>query len=137
MNSSSIFISSSGESRVKRLRIGTPSLARRSNLRRISYFSFITNSSFIFRDDGAGKKCSALRFSRPSDVRTGPVSSRLGTRRGADSASPKLGSSTVAISGRSIFDSEIFVFVKKSAPKISPICVKLRDSYENSNAYVP
>ena len=37
MNSSSISISSKVESIVKRLRKGTPNLARRSNLRRVSY----------------------------------------------------------------------------------------------------
>ena len=54
MNSSSIFISSRGESIVNRLRIGTPILDRRSNLRRISYFSFISASSDILRGATVG-----------------------------------------------------------------------------------
>ena len=126
MNSSSVRISSSGDSRVKRLRMGTPSLARRSNLRRISYFSFMRCSSDIFR--WGAKNFSAFRFSRPSRVRMSPTSFSEGIRRGSSfwwgADSLKEGSSTAPSSGRSMFtDSAVAIFglVRKSAPKISPI----------------
>ena len=121
MNSSSSFISSRGESSVNRLRIGTPSFARRSNLRRISYFSFMTCSSDILRSV-APKLPNGFAFmlSIPSELRTPPADSMFGIILGASSAPPNVGRSMVESSGRSMLtDSVTLVLVKKSAPNTS------------------
>ena len=98
INSSSSFISSKGESMVKRFRIGTPILDRRSNLRRISYFSFIRASSDILRGLTCGAYGSALKLFMPP-METGPVSSDDGTSLGAGGG-PGTTSSNVSV-GRS------------------------------------
>ena len=85
MNSSSIFISSMDESIVKRLRIGTPNLDRRSNLRRISYFSRIMASSDTCLICGAAEYDSALKLRIPPTT-SGPTFSNDGTRFGAGGA---------------------------------------------------
>ena len=97
MNSSSSFISSRGESMVKRFRIGTPILDRRSNLRRISYFSFISASSDILRGATVGAYGSALKFIVPP-IWIGPVSSDDGTSLGPGAGA---GTSSNVIVGRS------------------------------------